>query len=747
MVEDITEGNNKRLHLGVLIADVDDVSQVLIVDSIAEYTQMNNIHFTVYVGTHQSVNDEYTSLYDTCISTIKENSTLDGLIVFSGYISAQLGMTKFSNELLMLRDKLPIVSISLALPGIPSVMIDNKNGFFTAVEHLIKVHNKKQIAFVSGPDDHSESAERFEGYKKALSDNNIEFDERYVLPGNFTEESGRKAVAELVDNRKLNFDAIAVSADFTAVGVMNELKHRGFLVPTGIAVVSFDDDKGSDTFIPSISTVRQNYVEIGKASVEKLHKMIQGIEINQITTTSSLFIRRQSCGCLENDIMSLEYTSTSSLFSAGTLFGFVYNNFLSIFHNHVPPQEVQGWVSTLVGKIINKNFYIDSFLRLFDEILINYNCYNEDYSPWQRALTVLTAGVERYSEELSDSSVVLSTLTRAAALLHQICIRGEKSKENSLELVRMTRRRLANIIASAFEVEALANQLCRLLPTLALDSALVGLYNNTEANVFGSKKTIHTWIGFDDEKVITINDIESNIVLSSNIRELDEFNFEQKLRTFVFLPLLFESVEMGVLYLPYKSKIFADTYEILRINIASAVKGAAMLSKIHLLSVTDELTGLYNRRGFFRFSLSRMLFMSRNTDLKTVVLLLDMDGLKHINDTYGHKEGDYAISKLSDILKETLRETDIIGRIGGDEFVIFSTVNKDEDAQDICKRIRKSLDEYNKEQLHPYKLSVSIGSIALEDASTEGLENAIKCADLVLYEEKNTKKKEGLSRS
>jgi diguanylate cyclase (GGDEF)-like protein len=745
-MEDIIENETTRLHFGVLIADVDDVSQVLIVNSIDEYAQNHDIHLTVYVGTHQTVNDEYTSLYNTCFNTIKNNSTLDGLVVLSGHISAQMGSESFIKELSALCDKIPVVSVSYAVPGVPSVTIDNGNGFFFAVEHLIKVHNKKQIALVSGPEGHVEAMERFEGYKKALSENNIEFDERYVLPGDFTEESGKKAVEELVDKRKLSFDAIAVCADNPAMGVLNELKHRGILVPTGVAVVSFDDDKGADTFIPSLSTVQQNYFELGRISVEKLHRKISGIDVEELTTTDPIFITRQSCGCLESDILILGYTGNRTHFEASVLFLFVYNNFAEIFHNHVPPQEVQGWSSVLVGKIIETNFCVDSFLRLFDEILINYNNYSDDYSPWQKALSALTAGVERYCDEIFNATAVMSTLIRATSLLNQISLRGEKNKANVLDQIRMTRRRLANIIASTFEVGSLANQLLLSLPMLALDYAAVGLYNNTELNAFDSSKTIHTWIGFDSGKIFNINDIERNVVLSPNVRDLKELNYERERRAIVFLPLLFESEEVGVLYLPYRRKIHADTYEILRINISSAVNGAAMLSKIHLLSVTDELTGLYNRRGFFRFSLSRLLFMSRNTELKTVVMLMDMDGLKFINDTYGHKEGDIAISKLSSILKRTLRETDIIGRIGGDEFVIFSTVKKGEDALDICRRIRNNLDDYNSKQLHPYKLSVSIGSVVFEESTTEGLENAIKRADLVLYDEKNEKKKKGISR-
>jgi diguanylate cyclase (GGDEF)-like protein len=113
-------------------------------------------------------------------------------------------------------------------------------------------------------------------------------------------------------------------------------------------------------------------------------------------------------------------------------------------------------------------------------------------------------------------------------------------------------------------------------------------------------------------------------------------------------------------------------YETLRISISAAIKGSQLLSKIRELSVTDELTGLYNRRGFFQLALSRLNFLSRSADDTLLLLMFDLDGLKQINDTYGHSEGDTALKSFADILKQTLRQDDIIGRIGGDEFIVFS---------------------------------------------------------------------------
>jgi diguanylate cyclase (GGDEF)-like protein len=127
-------------------------------------------------------------------------------------------------------------------------------------------------------------------------------------------------------------------------------------------------------------------------------------------------------------------------------------------------------------------------------------------------------------------------------------------------------------------------------------------------------------------------------------------------------------------------------------------------------------------------------------------MFMDMDGLKFINDTYGHNEGDVAISAFSKILKESLREEDIIGRVGGDEFVVFSSIRSKENNERVVNRIRENLDEYNSKKLHPYNVISSIGCVVLETATKECFEAAMLSADSVLYEEKMEKKKKGLSR-
>jgi diguanylate cyclase (GGDEF)-like protein len=125
---------------------------------------------------------------------------------------------------------------------------------------------------------------------------------------------------------------------------------------------------------------------------------------------------------------------------------------------------------------------------------------------------------------------------------------------------------------------------------------------------------------------------------------------------------------------------------------------------------------------------------------------MDMDGLKMINDNYGHKEGDRAIAALAHILKDTLRKEDIIGRMGGDEFVVFSSVKSKETGEHVENRIRSRIAEYNSRNLHPYAVNCSIGSVILEEATRKCFDEAILKSDEALYKEKMKKKKLGISR-
>ncbi|MCL2820630.1 MAG: GGDEF domain-containing protein [Oscillospiraceae bacterium] len=738
--------NNKRLHFGVLIATPEDSSQRTVLDGINSFAKAHDINLTVYVGTYQTVDYEYISHYETCFNAIENNTSLDGLICYSGFIATNIGTDNLVKRINEICKKIPVVSICFFAEGVPSVITDNRNGIFHAVDHLIKIHNKRKIVFIMGPKGHPEAEERLRGYKEALLENNIEFNENYLLQGNFTQDGGRNAIIELIENRGIEFDAITASDDGTAMGAMRELKLRGILIPSDAAATGFDDDRGSDTFIPSISTVQQNFFKIGTESIEKLHKIINGSSVDEITYVSPVFLARQSCGCLGNDFKDKEKQDDETPGDSETLLSFVSRRFASVFKDEIPEREIEWWVSALIEKAVEKPFISDDYLSMFDGILIAYSRYSEDYSKWHEIINILTAGFEKFIHD-ENSRAVLSTLIRVTTLIYDIQIKSEKNVTFALNDFRNNLRRVVSSIVSMFEIKMLADALLKSLPMLSLDFAMVGLYRSQIASDDPvAVRAIEEVVGFDGDKELYVSDDKCTSILYSDYSPIGGFDFNSRQRALMLFPLFFENIEVGILILPYDSRVHVDVYESLRANVSIAVKGAGLLSKIQALSITDELTGLLNRRGFFQFSYSRLQHMRRNSEGIPIVMFMDMDGLKHINDTFGHQEGDIAISVLAKILKETLREEDIIGRMGGDEFVVLSSIKSQNDGITLIKRIRDSLDEYNNKKLHPYKVSASIGSIVLVELTNECFESAVLSADSVMYEEKKEKKKQGISR-
>lgn len=163
--------------------------------------------------------------------------------------------------------------------------------------------------------------------------------------------------------------------------------------------------------------------------------------------------------------------------------------------------------------------------------------------------------------------------------------------------------------------------------------------------------------------------------------------------------------------------------------------------QIRDLSMTDELTGLYNRRGFLVLAEGQQK-MARRTNLSFSLIFADMDGLKKINDTFGHQEGSEAIRQTAQILKSCFRETDIIGRFGGDEFAIF-VADSAGCAEIPMERLKDNLRQFNRQNPHDYKLSLSLGMISVHGQDDCSIEALLSKADNAMYENKKSKKNNG----
>lgn len=163
-------------------------------------------------------------------------------------------------------------------------------------------------------------------------------------------------------------------------------------------------------------------------------------------------------------------------------------------------------------------------------------------------------------------------------------------------------------------------------------------------------------------------------------------------------------------------------------------------AELRILSLTDDLTELCNRRGFLIHA-EQHFKTARRTRKEFLLFYADMDGLKQINDTFGHEEGSRAIIRMAEILRKTFRDSDIIARPGGDEFTALVKDACPDMAGVISARLRENLQRYNAQCCHSYELSLSIGFVTVAPDVTTTLEEQIAKADRAMYEHKRSKRR------
>jgi len=163
-----------------------------------------------------------------------------------------------------------------------------------------------------------------------------------------------------------------------------------------------------------------------------------------------------------------------------------------------------------------------------------------------------------------------------------------------------------------------------------------------------------------------------------------------------------------------------------------------MEEKLRALSLTDELTGLYNRRGFFTLA-EQVLKLSNRQKKGIFMLYADVDNLKEINDTFGHKDGDLALIEIADILKKSYRESDIVARIGGDEFVVIPIGTGGDNIEIITSRLQKAIEIHNSKGNRKYKLFLSFDVTYYDPEYPCSIDELLAQGDKLMYEKKKSK--------
>jgi diguanylate cyclase (GGDEF)-like protein len=153
------------------------------------------------------------------------------------------------------------------------------------------------------------------------------------------------------------------------------------------------------------------------------------------------------------------------------------------------------------------------------------------------------------------------------------------------------------------------------------------------------------------------------------------------------------------------------------------------------LATIDPLTGLANRRGFFALA-EHMLLVAARTRCAVALLFADTDGLKQVNDELGHAVGDALLVEVGEVIRETIRSSDVAGRIGGDEFCVLLVGDPELDADRVVRRLRETEAAHNARPGRSFNVSMSIGLTTLQAGRSVTLEELIDAADEGMYQDK-----------
>lgn len=751
---------SNRYKIGLLVANLEDpFSNRVAIGAMkaAETLDANLFVFPVkYIDTNidrDKLDAQYDYQYQSMFSYVSE-ANLDYVIVCIGTIG-YISTSKRKLEVLDLIAKggAPVLCVADHQGDYDYLQFNNKTGVEQAITYLIKECGRKRIGMMLGNPNNDESIERFNTYKETLIKNGIPFDEKLIQTSDLSrycsEEAGR-----LIDNNP-DLDAIFCVNDDIATTVYKELKKRDIIVGSEVSVVGFDDLPYAPKMEPSLSSIRADAIHLGELAIRKAAAFLDGkpLDIHNVDTE---FIPRKSC-CKAN------FDDTPSRYIFNGTSGQIIDQTLNYIFSEFNQEE------------LNKNQDMKNdiafFMELISKNLIKKEADDNDLRELYKAIDLFMKKGYNYT------SVIIKIHSVLEDTFDWLIKKSPPSNKSCYEkLYRYIYSRFTIDIVSNIETlnENQINQ--RHLLNFVIRDTLMFENNLTNAYALILKKMHHLEIGtsylylFDEpriyrEKEVFPTDVKWQIksyqwgtdifAVPQQEQEIDRRNLfcnkflpQERRYTYVIADLYSNEFQYGIFLCELKPKKFQYT-EFLTYQISAAVKIIGLLRQqdkiltelhsnnlaLESMSHIDELTGIYNRRGFY-MAASKFMKRPENEGQKMIAAFADMDNLKIVNDTYGHIEGDFSLKKIAECMKVLFGNSEIIGRVGGDEFVAFDICSADFSIEKLQERKNQLMEKINQQVNKPYKISFSMGLYECYCSNSYDLKEAIDKADDKLYIEK-----------
>lgn len=765
--------------------------QSLIMSGLSDFAKENDINVMCFITGRVGSPNEWEHCRNLLFKFVDSNK-VDGLIV----PTPAIGLYSNSAPVLKLLESyrgIPIVTIGESHEGYNSVTIDNYSGMRQIVDHLIETHGYRKIAFIRGPSC-KESEIRFQAYCDALSVHDLPYDPELVYTGNFLFESGSDAI-KAFKQKSIEYDALVCSNDNMAMGALIEYNQNNEKPLFTLPITGFDDVEAGHIY--GLTTVRQNFYEETRKAAEMLLCLIQEKETPAHIEIPTITVIRSSCGC----ISGLVTNTFCDPVLRDTTIGFEQHRKKTI-NDFTELNQTLEFGGSPDFKDVLLNFEVkvmDAFYEEFedggrDQFILAVNSliycsvqYKISHLFTQDVLSCLRRNVML---RMTDDSDIIKAENLFHAARVQIFDALQSAGVNRVyfnPLQNETSEQLGEELMTSLDYSSQMKAICRVLPLLDMKICYIALFENPLIPLDKSRLIL----GMTERECY--NNGTGGVVfdtLDLLPRAFFEGLYEKRFN--IVIQMLHQGDnQIGYVILDFDSTINKN-HEVIRYRLSVSLKATILIDRIskqaaslerqvidrtkelsesnrnlqeevtkrkaveeqlkqalrdlgyyneqlHRLSIRDDLTQLYNRRGFMKLG-TEYYENAKDNLLGFLLIYIDLDELKKINDRYGHIEGDNTIIATAAILNKAFRNSDIIGRLGGDEFTILVSGASPKDELDIRKRITYYCDLHNNASGKRYGLSMSIGAAFYNPGKNMTFEDLMKEADAALYRDKQTKR-------
>lgn len=763
--------NGKRLNIGLLIDDFDHnfSSQACKGAELAAKALDANLFIFPghYIGKPDSrySDKEFEYQYNTLFE-LPSSRNVDIIYVVLGTICSRADM-EMQRAFIESFPDVPVVCLFSNYEDLPSVTFDNRSGLENAIDHLVEKHGAREIGFVSGPVTNRDARERLDVYADTLKKHGIPVEKNKIVYGDFTENSSFEVNKLLNDNNDL--DAIVFANDNMAVGGYRTLKHRGFQIGKDILVTGFDDDVFSINLDPPLSTVEASSAELTYKAVLNAENYINGSALSDMSVETRP-VMRSSCGCETLDceemsrLLCLDKLENGDLSFVEELKKFLFG----IFVEDAPILEIKGQLGEFFyafADYVNGNDegcenLDDAFTNVLKTSILVYT------SP-EKLFNVLQTMQYEAEKMITDSERCLSLIKLFADFYRRLSFSEiSASSENtarSESLPRLVNQQSGDIFLLPQNSEIPYEHLLDGLYTSGFERSLLYLFQGSVTNEgdrdWKCPKSILLKAVSDKNGARAL--AEEQQLLRTDLMFTNEFIDSSERRTMVVSPLFVGADIYGFLVneidtrhlmnvapvaiqlsVTLKSLLMIESQNRIKQNLQNSIERFIRdNTKLDEIAKHDELTGLFNRRGFIA-NVERILSDPVNYNKVAILCFSDMDNLKMVNDKFGHDDGDFALRTVAGVLREAFRDTDVIGRLGGDEFVVLAITGTDCNIAGIKDRIERVTKRHNETAGKPYPIAMSTGIYKFKCSPDIDIYDILDRADRLLYEEKTRKKQQ-----